>query len=320
MEVSVALCTYNGENFLSEQIDSILNQTIKVSEIIVCDDGSSDNTKKILSEYQSKFPEIFKIYFNEKNLMSVKNFERSISLCSKDIIFLADQDDVWLNNKVEKYLDYFKEYPEISVLCSNGYGINEKGEILNVFPIWQIPELLRKEGKFINYSEYIVFIGNIATGASMALRKSFLKNVLPFPLVKGFHHDEWIAMIASSQNKFEILKEKYFKYRVHDKQQVGGVFYPNTPKKIKKMLRLYSANPTEKDFFFYKSILKKLQKAYKKHIYIAENTDVSKHIFEKNAEKARRLFFEYKEQFKKKYPLKFFVLSLSDIITGKRHL
>ena len=72
---SVALCTYNGEKYLRDQIDSILDQSLKVDEIVVCDDGSTDKTLSILAEYENKFPEIFKIHINEKNLRSVKNFE-----------------------------------------------------------------------------------------------------------------------------------------------------------------------------------------------------------------------------------------------------
>lgn len=86
-KISVALCTYNGEKFIHQQIDSILNQSLKVDEIVVCDDGSTDETQNILAKYQNKYPSIFKIHINEKNLRSVKNFEKAISLCSGEIIF-----------------------------------------------------------------------------------------------------------------------------------------------------------------------------------------------------------------------------------------
>ena len=76
MTTSVALCTFNGEKFLKEQLDSILNQTVTIDEIIVCDDGSTDATISILNSYKEKFPEIFNIYINEENLRSVKNFEK----------------------------------------------------------------------------------------------------------------------------------------------------------------------------------------------------------------------------------------------------
>jgi len=102
MKLSVALCTFNGEIFLKEQLDSILNQSINIDEIIVCDDQSTDNTKQILESYKKDNPDLFKIYYNEKNLRSNKNFEKAIKLTSGDYIFLSDQDDIWKENKVEE--------------------------------------------------------------------------------------------------------------------------------------------------------------------------------------------------------------------------
>ena len=113
MKISVALCTYNGETFIDQQINSILNQTLKVDEIVVCDDISKDNTIKIIQEYSLKFPDIFKIYINESNIGSVKNFEKAISLCTGEIIFLSDQDDVWELNKVFIFKDYFENNQHI---------------------------------------------------------------------------------------------------------------------------------------------------------------------------------------------------------------
>ena len=91
MKTSVALCTYNGEKYLREQLDSILNQTSAVDEIIVCDDRSTDNTVCILEEYQSKFPNLFFIYINEANLNSTKNFQKALNLCQNEVVFLSDQ-------------------------------------------------------------------------------------------------------------------------------------------------------------------------------------------------------------------------------------
>ena len=116
MKISVALCTYNGEKFINEQLDSILNQSKKIDEIIICDDCSTDNTIGILNKYYEQYPNIFKIYINRVNLKSVKNFEKAILLSSGDFIFLSDQDDIWVHNKVEKYIQYFNENPTIDVI------------------------------------------------------------------------------------------------------------------------------------------------------------------------------------------------------------
>src|SRR6266542_888200 len=108
MKISVAIGTYNGEKFLNVQLESILQQTIPVHEIIVCDDHSGDDTINILREFEVSYPSLLKIFANEKNLGVVKNFEKAISLCTGNIIFLADQDDVWNNNKVESVLNFFR--------------------------------------------------------------------------------------------------------------------------------------------------------------------------------------------------------------------
>ena len=235
MKISVAICTYNGEKFLKEQIDSILNQTLKVDEIVVCDDGSSDKTITILNEYAALNLNLFKIYINEVNLRSVKNFEKAITLCTGDIIFLSDQDDIWVKEKAEDYVDYFNKNPKIEVLASNGYCINEESEIEEKFAIWEVPEFLKEQNILFDYFKLITHIENIATGASMAFRKEIVSKILPFPIMKNFHHDEWIAIISAQTNKFKLLNNKYFYYRIHNNQQVGGVFF-NKSKKNKILL------------------------------------------------------------------------------------
>lgn len=244
-KTSVALCTYNGEKFIHEQIDSILNQSLKIDEIVVCDDGSTDQTQNILAEYENKFPNIFKIYINEKNLRSVKNFEKAISLCSGEITFLSDQDDVWKENKVKIICDFFESNQNIDVVCSNGFIIDENSLQKNQYTVWDVPKFLGENKKDINYFKIFATIGNFATGASMAIRKSFINQVLPFPTVEGLHHDEWIALVSSEQNKFAFLNDKLFSYRIHNEQQVGGISYSkDDASKVKLINRFdYSKKP-----------------------------------------------------------------------------
>lgn len=241
MKISVALCTYNGERFLNAQIDSILDQHLPVDEIIACDDGSTDGTLNILNSYQQKYPDIFKIYVNPSNLKSVKNFEKAISLCSNDIIFLSDQDDIWEKNKTESYISYFNAYPLTMVICSNGYLIDEKGTLQEqYYTLWDIPYLLNN--KNINYYHMLATVGNIATGASMAVRKSFVKEIIPFPEVENLHHDEWIAIAAAEKQNFAFLNEKLFRYRLHADQQVGGVCFPKNASEKEKLHHKFDPN------------------------------------------------------------------------------
>ena len=220
MKTSVALCTFNGEKYLRKQLDSILEQTVAVDEIVVCDDLSTDATLSILNQYKETFPNIFKIHANEKNLRSVKNFEKAISLCENEIVFLCDQDDMWIPEKVEVILNQFKISPELQVIATNAFIINDDEDMLNVSTIYDIPSKTTKEMK-----EILFFHQNFCTGATMAMRKEFADDLMPFPPENLFHHDEWIALKASLKNQLLFLNDRLIKYRIHQNQLVGGVIF-----------------------------------------------------------------------------------------------
>ncbi|MDQ5930160.1 MAG: hypothetical protein QG594_1947, partial [Bacteroidota bacterium] len=265
MKISVAICTYNGEKYINEQIDSILNQTLKVDEIIVCDDRSTDKTISILNLYAIQNPNLFKINCNETKLKSVKNFEKAISLCTGDIIFLSDQDDIWTLNKVEKYIEYFDNNKKIQVVASNGYCIDKNSKVAKKYAIWDVPEFLREQNIEFSYFELITHIENIATGASMAFRKEIIMDILPFPEIKNIHHDEWIAILSAKKNAFELLNEKYFYYRIHENQQVGGVFFNKENKTKERLTNIFNLKQNDFTFINYKKRLKKLISAYNRN-------------------------------------------------------
>ncbi len=220
MKTSVALCTFNGEKYLRKQLDSILEQTVAVDEIVICDDLSTDATLSILNQYKETFPNIFKIHANEKNLRSVKNFEKAISLCENEIVFLCDQDDMWIPEKVEVILNQFKISPELHVIATNAFIINDDEDMLNVSTIYDIPSKTTKEMK-----EILFFHQNFCTGATIAMRKEFADDLMPFPPENLFHHDEWIALKASLKNQLLFLNDRLIKYRIHQNQLVGGVIF-----------------------------------------------------------------------------------------------
>ncbi len=317
MKTSVAMCTYNGEKFLREQLDSILTQTLPVDEIIICDDGSTDNTVSILHEYEKKHTSVIKIYQNEKNLRSVKNFEKSISLCTNEIIFLSDQDDEWLPHKVETISLFFKNNPKIDAVATNGYGIDEKGTPLNMLSIWDIPYHLENKGFQIDYFRMIAFSGNIATGASMAFRKNIVPEVSPFPEIRGFHHDEWIALYTSASKTFTFLNEKFFKYRIHPGQQVGDTFY--NEKQFEQLLDTYNDLSSDKTFRMYKHAIKKLCAFSSKNKILAKNEKYNT-IHSQIMEEVYSLHHKNITEMKKKYPFRSRMLFLADKIVNKRQM
>lgn len=321
MTTSVAMCTYNGESFLRKQIDSILNQTIPVNEIIICDDRSTDETHNILSDYQKNNPDIFKIYINEKNLKSVKNFEKAISLCSGDIIFLSDQDDIWEENKVEVFTNYFQNMPKITAICSDGIAIDNSGKVIDQRTIWSVPKLLKANDIDVDYFNIIAFIENIATGAGMAFRKSIVEKILPIPTKDGFHHDEWIALLTSYEKSFIMIDEKLFRYRIHDNQQVGGVLYKNDDATAKRLVNHFNLFSDEKTFLQYKKFLKRLSQSYNKHKTLSvENDGKNIYISKEIMARCLQLFKHHQKIMRSKYPLKFFILGIADLFNNKRKI
>ena len=330
MKTSVALCTYNGEIFLRQQIDSILNQNLPVSEIVVCDDGSTDGTIEILEDYRKRNPEIFRIYRNDANLRSVKNFEKAISLCENEIIFLSDQDDVWLPEKVEAYCSYFQEHPETEVIASNGFGIDDEGNLLDAYSVWDLPGFFKEKNMPVNYFKMIAYCGNIVTGATIGMRKSFVPETLPFPVVKDFYHDEWIGLIAASRNKLHFFDERYFKYRIHENQQVGGIFTDKTEKHKQRLidasdLTIFDSNSLQidyrkKDFIYYKGMIKRTALASKKYNILALHSVKYKELLQSTASEAVVLHNELRKGAQKKYPFSYKLLNITDAISGKRKL
>ena len=158
MKLSVAMCTYNGAEFIRQQLDSILKQSVSVDEIIICDDFSTDSTIEIINEYIEKFPLIIYLHKNEICLRSVKNFEKAINLCTGDIIFLSDQDDVWAKNKVKVYIQYFNDNLNINVIGSNGFCIDENSNEIDKYSLWDIPNFLKEQNIPFDYFKIIKYI------------------------------------------------------------------------------------------------------------------------------------------------------------------
>lgn len=129
MKISVCMCTYNGENFIGEQLDSIYHQTRRPDELIICDDGSGDSTVEIISAYirQKKLEDKWKIYVNENNKGYPGNFYYAMSLCTGDIVFLADQDDIWKRDKLQIMSDALENEESIKVLACKFGLINAEG-------------------------------------------------------------------------------------------------------------------------------------------------------------------------------------------------
>ncbi|WP_128330144.1 glycosyltransferase [Apibacter sp. HY039] len=220
MRVSVAICTYNGENYLREQLDSILSQTVQPDEVVICDDGSTDQTLSIIEEFQSRYPSIINIFQNLTNLKVIKNFEKAINLCNGDIIFLSDQDDIWFPYKIETVLNHFQKKPQCKAFFHDLKLMKEDSELQQT--IWDV---LLFKNVFNNISlnskfvEYLLKYNNVVTGAALAFKKEVKNDILP--LDSGLIHDYQIAIKLAIKNSISAIPETLGYYRLHKGQQIG---------------------------------------------------------------------------------------------------
>ncbi len=202
--ISIALCTYNGEKFLREQLDSVISQTYRNLEIIVVDDRSSDETVRILDDYARQDGR-FNVFINEENLGYTKNFAKALSLCTGAFIAICDQDDVWRDDKISLQL---KKMPGHELVYHDSEFIDENGVSMHY----------RISDKFHFYRgrepEVFLFL-NCVSGHSVMINRSLLKETLPFP--DGFHYDQWLAFIATSRGPIDFIQEPLVKYRQHRK-------------------------------------------------------------------------------------------------------
>jgi glycosyltransferase involved in cell wall biosynthesis len=234
MRISVAIIAYNSSEYIKNQIDSILEQTHNVDEIVLFEDASTDNTKEILEDYKNKYPELFFIHYNAQNIGIYKNIEKAIKSCTGDIIILADHDDFWYSNKVETIIKWFNSNPNMNGVFTNGTIMNSEEIINNNYSLWDVMGFPYKSIKnSTDLKLYINTVENAVTGATLAFRKNLPFLNYPFPTIKNLVHDRWIAMNLAENNSLGILDEKIIRYRIHSKQAIGG-----KTKEVEKYIRL----------------------------------------------------------------------------------
>lgn len=253
MFLSVALCTYNGATFLEQQLNSILDQTLLVNEIIVCDDGSNDMTLDILRNYEKNYPSLIKLFRSENTLGTIKNFEKAIAKTKGDLIFLADQDDVWCNNKVEVMSRFFQENGTCKLLFTDGLLIDYTGAGLNstLWGKWGFDMKIRKSWlNNENAFRDLIINHNKITGATVCFHNSLKTNVLPIEMPFGYWQDVWLGIHAAAQNGLMFLEQPLIKYRIHGKQQVGISL------DIENEIRIKSNKNAIHSSLFYKRIAK----------------------------------------------------------------
>jgi hypothetical protein len=223
MKISVAMCTYNGSEYLPAQWESILAQSRKPDEIVVCDDGSTDQSRKLLEDFAARSSISVTLRLNQQNLGIVKNFEQAIRLCTGDIIALSDQDDVWRGDKLQRIEHAFSEYSAAGVVFSDAEIVDQHLKPLNR-RMWDEVGFNSHKRKLITAGRAleVLITGWIVTGATMAFRSELLRFSLPLPDGIAMIHDGWLALTAAAVTDVVLIDEPLIQYRQHGRQQIGA--------------------------------------------------------------------------------------------------
>lgn len=216
----VAMCVYNGVRYLEAQLDSIAEQTELPRRMVIVDDVSTDGSWECLQRWAPTAPFEVVLQRNRENVGVVRNFERAIGLLEQDVVFLADQDDVWYPGKLATFVDRFVADPELGLIHSDANLIDGDGRLLGrrLFDTLLVTQDERDEvaaGKaYRTYAKR-----NLVTGAACAFRRALMKQATPFS--PAWVHDEWLAFTAALASRVELLDDVTMAYRLHGSNTVG---------------------------------------------------------------------------------------------------
>lgn len=226
--VSVALCTYNGARFVAAQVRSILEQTTPVTEIVVSDDGSTDDTMAVLESTLAAWtadggavPRV-RILRNAEPLGVTANFEMAIAACTGPVIALCDQDDVWHPERIERLTAAFGDddaRPEL--VFGDARLVGDQGEDIGT-TLFSALGVSDQERDGVQHGQALAVLmrRNVVTGATAMIRSSLARRAIPFPT--AWVHDEWLAMVAATRGDLGVVDEALTDYRQHPGNQIGA--------------------------------------------------------------------------------------------------
>lgn len=224
--ISVCIATYNGADFIDEQLRSILPQLSECDEIIISDDGSTDDTLEIVNSFQD---DRVKVYLNSNTRGYTKNFENALNYSKGDIIFLSDQDDVWLGNKVSDVVAALDASDFVVTDCS---VVDQDLNIMHLshFKLHNVQSGFWRNFVFPRY-----------VGACMAFRRNVLEKSLPFPNLSQYvPHDYWISLIAETNFRVHLLNVPSSLYRRHGKNASNGGEKSKVPFLKRVLVRIFT--------------------------------------------------------------------------------
>jgi glycosyltransferase involved in cell wall biosynthesis len=278
--VSIVMCTYNGEKFLRQQIDSILAQSYPNIELLVVDDASTDNTSAILEDYRRKDSRV-KIYFNEKNLGYNRNFEKGFSLASADYIAISDQDDIWEKEKIERMMQDWLPGSLFNYSLSGNFYDED----------WEN----RQAAPPVNYKPvthlYPLVFSSPVHGHGSMFKKELLAHSTPFP--ENVYYDWWLSMHATHISTVGCIPQTLTWHRRHsdnssrnilsvkDNEERNAKLRAQFIEAIETFLKTSPSLKKEDEFLIeYTSILKKMDgKKFSSAMFLCTIKKISRYCF-----------------------------------------
>ncbi len=219
--VSIVVCTYNGEIYLAQQLDSLIAQSYKDIEIIICDDASTDGTYSVAQKYNADYSYI-SIYKNAVNVGYNKNFLQGFAYATGDVIAICDQDDIWDKDKIRMMMDAWN--PKFPVIYCDSKMFTEE------IPLHAVKN--KRYRRFEGTDVRKIAIFNTVSGHAILFKKSFLP-LIKQNLPEGIFYDWWMAMVAACNGGLQYVDEILVYQRQHEQNATGGKSFGYRDKRYK---------------------------------------------------------------------------------------
>ena len=292
-KIEILMATYNGEKYVGEQIDSIIHQTYKNWKLLIRDDNSTDKTLEILKEYEKKDKRIKVIEDKKGNLGFVKNFEELLNCSTEDWVMFSDQDDYWLENKIEKY---------VTTLNENSNDIFEKPILIHSNSFICDDNLKIIKNEFINsniaskYNEDSYYFAYFVQGSTVLINRKIIDLALPFSKNVTVH-DRYFHLLAEFLGKRIFINESLIKYRQHSNNKIGAK--TSIISKIFKKRYFHTED---------RELILEIQKKYKDNLETEQIEKIEKYLEVTNDKKNRFLRFYLSREFKMNIKKRLFML------------
>jgi glycosyltransferase involved in cell wall biosynthesis len=204
--ISIVMATCNGQAYLRQQLDSLLEQTHPADEILILDDGSQDGTITLLKDYADQHDSI-RLVLNERNLGVNANFSKGLRMCHGDLVFISDQDDIWASNKIERMLDAWQGE---DLVYSNAIIIDGNGK-----------KLFESEAAYFKFQPvqgknpaYFLF-NNCISGHNIMATKTLIRTATKNNIPQHLMFDQWLGLLASLMNGVGYVSDPLCFHRIH---------------------------------------------------------------------------------------------------------